>query len=123
MFLHAVRHNFMEEGFMRGPADLIKAIEEPARYGEATCGISLVVCAVLGRHGADGARVDPYSRQVRSFMDGVMVKTALSLAMSLLPRRDIWGQPMINPDALGGKGVTAIYERQMSTDPVNRRDA
>jgi hypothetical protein len=36
-----------------------------------------------------------------------------------LPRRDIWGEEMPNAEALGVKGLTAIYERKVGTDPVN----
>ena len=38
---------------------------------------------------------------------------------SLMPRRDVWGQPIRNPNALIGKGVTSIYEQALSRDPVN----
>jgi hypothetical protein len=31
---HAFTQNILDESFMRGPADLIKAIEDPGRYGE-----------------------------------------------------------------------------------------
>jgi hypothetical protein len=41
------------------------------------------------------------------------------LSETLLPRRDIWGEEMPNAEALGMKGLTAIYERKVGTDPVN----
>ena len=51
-------------------------------------------------------------------MDAIKVKIP-GLSESLLPRRDIWGEPMANRDALIAAGVTAIYETRMSRDPVN----
>lgn len=38
---------------------------------------------------------------------------------SLLPRRDIWGEPMPSRAAFFAPGVTAIYMQRMSHDPVN----
>ena len=61
---------------------------------------------------------DPYSRQARSVVDAIKAKIP-GLSESLYPRRDIWGEPMPNKDALVAAGVTAIYEQRMSRDPVN----
>ena len=35
MLHHAVVQNVLDESFMRGPAELLRAIEDPGRYGEA----------------------------------------------------------------------------------------
>jgi hypothetical protein len=41
------------------------------------------------------------------------------MSQDLLPRVDIWGNPMPNRDALISPGVTALYMQRISTDPVN----
>jgi hypothetical protein len=51
-------------------------------------------------------------------MDGIK-QGIPGLSETLYPRRDIWGRPMPNGSALIGSGITAIYEREMSHDPVN----
>jgi hypothetical protein len=38
---------------------------------------------------------------------------------TLLPRRDLWGAPIPNARDITGTGLTAIWARQQSTDPVN----
>ena len=116
---HGITQNILDESFMRGPADLIKAVEDPGRYGEAYlrqwAGSFLPYSVGM----AQMARAsDPYSRQARSVMDEIKRRIP-GESESLLPRRDIWGQPLANPDALIAAGVTSIYERQMSRDPVN----
>lgn len=116
---HAITQNILDESFMRGPADLIKAMEDPGRYGEAYLRnwASSFVPYSVGM--AQLARaMDPYSRQARTVMDAIKNKVP-GESETLFPRRDVWGEPMANPDALIAAGVTSIYERRMSTDPVN----
>lgn len=118
-FLNAVVHTFMDEGFLRGPADLLKAIEDPARYGESyirNFSTSFLPFATLSNQTARA--MDPHMRQVRTMMDAIKNRIP-GLSETLYPRRDIWGEPMPNLSALGGRAVTAIYTTKMSTDPVN----
>jgi hypothetical protein len=116
---HAITQNILDENFMKGPADLIQAMEDPGRYGEAYLRnwASSFVPYSVGM--AQLARAtDPYSRQARTVMDAIKAKVP-GESEDLFPRRDVWGEPMVNPDALIAAGVTSIYERRMSTDPVN----
>jgi len=117
---HAITQNILDESFMRGPADLIQAIEDPARYGESYIKgqISSFVPFSVGM--AQMARAaDPYSRQARSVMDTIWQKIP-GESQSLLPKYDIWGQEIPNRSALIGAGITAIYEQRVNNDPVNR---
>ena len=116
---HAITQNILDESFMRGPSDLIKAIDDPGRYGEAYLRnwASSFLPYSVGM--AQMARAsDPYSRQARTVMDSIKAKIP-GMSEQLLPRRDIWGEPMPSRDALLAAGVTAIYETRMSRDPVN----
>lgn len=118
-FLNAAVHTFMDEGFLRGPADLLKAIEDPARYGESyirNFATSFVPFATLANQTARA--MDPHMRQVRTMMDAIKNRIP-GLSETLLPKRDIWGEPMANAEAVAGRALTAVYERKMSTDPVN----
>lgn len=116
---HAVTQNILDESFMRGPSELIKAVDDPGRYGERYIRefMSSFVPYSVGSFQMARA-MDPYSRQARSIVDAVKNKIP-GLSEELLPRRDIWGEPLPNRSALGGAGVTAIYEQRMSHDPVN----
>ncbi len=116
---HAITQNVLDESFMRGPADLIQAVEDPGRYGERYIQnfASSFVPASVGLAQMDRAS-DPYSRQARTVMDAIKQKVP-GLSETLLPSIDIWGQPIPNHDALISAGLTAIYESRMSSDPVN----
>lgn len=116
--MHGFTQNVLDESFMRGPAELIQAVEDPGRYGQSYIRnfISSFVPYSVGL--AQIARSsDPYSRQARTVMDAVR-KGIPGLSETLLPRRDIWGEEMPNLRGLGT--FTAIYAQQAGSDPVNQ---
>ena len=117
--MHAFGQNILDESFMRGPSDLIKALTESDRYGASYVRTFLSSFVPYSVGLAQMARAsDPYTRQARTIMDTIRAHVP-GLSESLLPRRDVWGQPMPNNDALLVPGLTAIYERRMTNDPVN----
>jgi hypothetical protein len=117
---HAITQNILDESWMRGPAELIQAIEDPDRYGEHYLkGLaSSFVPFSVGMFQIARAS-DPYARQARTVMDAIMQKLP-GKSQELTPRINIWGEPVPNPDALLHAGVTAIYMRKVNSDPVNR---
>ena len=119
MLMHSFTQNILDESFMRGPADLIKALEDSDRYGAAYARnfLSSFVPFSVGMAQMDRAS-DPYTRQARTVMDAIKAKIP-GLSETLFPKRDVWGQEIPNLEALGHAGLTAIYMRQISADPVN----
>ncbi len=116
---HAFTHNILDESFLRGPADLLSAIENPATDGERwikDMGTSFLPFSVGMAQMARAA--DPYAREARTFMDAIKAKTT-GLSESLWPRVSIWGQPMPSYDAVIHSGVTAIYKTAVNPDPVD----
>lgn len=116
---HAVTQNVLDESFMRGPADLIKAVEDPGRYGDAYIRnfLSSFMPFSVGM-GQIARASDPYSRQARTLVDAIKAKIP-GVSQTLLPRRDIWGEELPNRATLGPPGLTAIYMTHVGTDPVN----
>lgn len=117
--LNSVVNNILDEGFMAGPAQWIGAIEEPDRKGQVFVQqfLSSFVPYSVGMQQMARAQ-DPYMRQTRSLLEAIKAKIPF-MSETLMPRRDVWGQPMPNNTALINRGLTAIYEQQVSTDPVN----
>ena len=116
---HAFTQNVLDESFMRGPADLLRAVEDPGRYGQnylKNMISSFVPYSVAMSQMARAS--DPYSREARTVTDAIKNKIP-GLSETLLPRRDIWGEPMPNRKTLGPEGMLAIWETQVSKDPVN----
>lgn len=117
--MQAFTQNILDASFMKGPSDLIQALEDPARYGQSY--IRSYLSSFVPFSGAMGqvARAtDPYSRQARSILDTVKQKVP-GLSETLMPRRDIWGNPMPSGTSLGPPVLSAVYTSQVSADPVN----
>lgn len=116
---HAFTQNILDESFMRGPSELVQALDDPGRYGQAYIRnflSSFVPYSVgLGQIARAG---DPYSRQARSIMDAIKAKIP-GMSETLQPRIDVWGAPIPSGDVLGPRGLSAIYASQISKDPVN----
>ncbi len=119
-FLYSVTRNFMEEGFMAGPAQLLQAIEDSDRYGPryVTNFLSGFVPFSVGLRQMDRA-TDPYLRRARGVVEGIKAEIPW-LSQTLMPKRDIWGEPIPNLPALGGRALTVITEQKLSRDPVNK---
>lgn len=117
--VHAISHNIMDESFMRGPAELIKAVTDSERYGDAYIRnfASSFVPFSVGMS-QEARAIDPYSRQTRTTMEAIKAKIPY-VSEELYPRRDVWGQPIANKAVLGPAGFSAIYETKVSKDPTN----
>jgi uncharacterized protein YdbL (DUF1318 family) len=116
--MHAFSQNILDESFMRGPSDLIKAVTDHDRYGASYVRnflSSFVPYSVGMFQVARG--IDPYSRSARTMMDAIKAKVPW-LSQTLLPRVDVFGQPIPNKEVLGVGGLSAIYEMRVNNDPV-----
>jgi hypothetical protein len=122
--LHAVTQNVLDESAMHGPAELLKAIETPDRYGESYVRNYLAAFVPFSVGLGQMARgADPYQRDTRTMIDTIRNKIPGHLDNyfdhELPVRRDIWGEPLPSREALGGAGISAIYEQKINNDPVN----
>ena len=118
--VHAFSQNILDESFMRGPSDLIKALTEHERYGASFVRTFLSSFVPFSVGAAQIARtIDPYTRQARTITDAMLRKIPFA-SESLEPMRDIWGEPLPNKTS-PIPGLTAIYESKINNDPVNQR--
>ncbi len=123
--LHAITQNVLDESAMHGPAELLKAIETPDRYGESYIRNYLAAFVPYSVGLGQMARAaDPYQRDTRTMIDVIRNKIPGHLDSyfdhELPVRRDIWGEPLPSRQALGGAGISSIYEQKINTDPVNQ---
>ena len=118
--VHAFTQNILDEFFMRGPSELVRALTDHERYGAGFVRNFLSSFVPFSVGTAQIARtIDPYTRQARTITDAMMRKIPLE-SERLFPMRDIWGEPMPNHE-LVVPGITAIYESRINNDPVNQR--
>jgi hypothetical protein len=112
--VHAVSQNILDESFMRGPAELMQAVEDSNRYGAQWVRnfVSAAMPFSVGL-GQVARVVDPASRQARTTMDAIRAKIPFA-SEQLLPRYDVWGQPV--PTA----GWAGTYYDRPPNDPTDR---
>lgn len=121
MLAASIGKNLITETGMKGPADLIQAINDPDRYGRRYVNnlASTLVPFSVGM--AQVERVnDPDMRDARGFIDTLKTRIpgAQSVFGEVMPRRDIWGQEIKNQGALGPDYLSAMYESRVNNDPV-----
>ena len=118
LVVSSLAKSLLDESFMRGPSELIQAVEDPDRYGARYVRGQLATLVPFSTGMAQIARAaDPYAREARTTMDAIRARIP-GMSESLLPRRDLWGNPLPNSDALGAAGLTSIMETRAKSDPV-----
>jgi hypothetical protein len=115
--------NITNKTYLRGLSDLIKAIDDPERYGGRyiTNFLSSPIPNVVGyvrRYD------DPVVRDVRGLQDALMNKIP-GMSKSLPPRRNVFGDPIIYtpgaaPESLGkiGKVFSPARKSEITNDLV-----
>jgi len=108
--------NLASKTSLTGLTDLVQAVEDPDRYGRQYLE-KLAASTVPNVLAQTSRMVDPYQRDAHGFLDRIQSRVP-GASENVLPRLDIWGQPVPNQ---GGPGaITGIYASRISDDPVNR---
>jgi hypothetical protein len=116
--LHAFTQNIVDQSFMKGPADLMKAVEDSDRYGASWVRTFLSSFVPYSTMTGQVARIaDPHVRQARTVVDAIKAKIP-GLSSELLPKRDIWGEEM--PTRQLTAGFLTLYAQKIAADPVNQ---
>jgi hypothetical protein len=111
--VYAFAQNIVDESSMRGPAQIMRAIDDHDRYGAAWIRnfVSSAGPFSVGL-GQVARQIDPYSRQARTTMDAIKAKIPF-VSETLMPRRDVWGEPAPN------RGWFGTYNQKVLADPVD----
>lgn len=114
----SVSKNLVSKTWLSGLSDLIQAVQDPDRYGERW--VQRLAGTLVPTGVAQAARVeDPYLREAQGIVD-VWKSRIPGLSDDLLPRRDVWGEPIMLEGGVGPDIVSPIYQSKLSDDPVNR---
>tara|TARA_R110002020_G_scaffold157079_1_gene339445 strand:+ start:15876 stop:18788 length:2913 start_codon:yes stop_codon:yes gene_type:complete len=103
---------------MQGFANFIDTIRNPEYKGTKTFEqfISSAVPTVVST--INKGYVDPVLRDVRSTLDAIKARTP-GLSKTLKPRRNLWGQKIINSGALGPDIISPFYTSLYDPHPVD----
>ncbi|MCK1479330.1 hypothetical protein IVB27_32470 [Bradyrhizobium sp. 197] len=114
----AVSKNILERASLKGPSDLIQAVTDPERYGKSY--IKSLSGTIVPSISAQTAQaMDPIIRDARTVVDGLKARIP-GLSQTLMPKRDIWGEPMVREGGLGPDLLSPIVESRLKNDPVNK---
>lgn len=119
MALASITKNLTSKTWLRGPSEAIEAITDPERYGEQY--VSRFAASFIPTGLGQIAQTnDPIMREARGIIDTVKARIP-GMSDDLLPRRDVWGEPITREGALGPDLVSPIFESRIKNDPVNQR--
>jgi hypothetical protein len=118
LIMGSISKNLVSKTWLRGPAELIEAVQDPDRYGETY--VRNLVGTIVPTGVAQLARTrDPYLREARSILD--KIKDRVPGYRETLPlRRDVFGEPIKLEGALGPDIISPIYTSSDTNDPVAR---
>lgn len=118
MLFASVSKNIMSKLSLRGASDLINAVTDPDRYGEAYLQ-NLAGTAVPSAVAQIARTEDPTMRQARSVTDAFKARIP-GMKETLFPVRDVWGEPIVREGSAGPDIVSPIYQSRINNDPVNK---
>jgi hypothetical protein len=110
--------NLLNQTWLQGPADLAQALNDPERYGDAYIRglLSSMVPSIVAQ---EARNQDPYLREARTIVDAMKARVP-GLSTTLLPRRDIWGEPIRREGGLGPDRLSPIYLTAIKSDFISR---
>lgn len=118
MFVASLAKNMASKTSLTGLMDLVQAVEDPDRYGKQY--VEKLGGTIIPSGVAQYARTqDPYLRETADFVETLKSRVP-GLRETLLPKRDIWGEPIKLGGGLGPDLVSPIYESRIKNDPVTR---
>jgi hypothetical protein len=116
LIMGSISKNLVSKTWLRGPAELIEAIQDPDRYGAHY--VQNLVGTIVPTGIAQIARTqDPYLREARTILD--KIKERVPGQREKLPmRRDVFGDPIKLEGALRPDMLSPVYTSQQMADPI-----
>jgi hypothetical protein len=106
----ALTEDMLDDEFLRAPAEFIEAVTAAEHQGERYMRRMHVAPRRAGA-------LKRYAQELRARLDAIRDKTAW-LTDTVLPRRDVFGEPIPDLKTLGAAGLTAIYQQKLANDPT-----
>ncbi|MFC4293569.1 thermonuclease family protein [Novosphingobium tardum] len=119
LLVASIMGNLASKTWLSGLSDIIEALDDPERNADKLiqrlAGAVVVPSAV-----AQMARtVDPVARETDGVGEYIQSRVP-GVSDNLLPRRDVWGQPITNEGGVGPDMLSPIWQSTQKSDPVNR---
>lgn len=111
--------NLSNKTWLSGVSDLLAAADDPERYGSAF--IKRLAGSVSVPTGvAQFTRtMDPTARETPDVASAVQNRIP-GLSDNLLPKRDVWGRPIVSEGGVGPDIMSPIWTREDRKDPITQ---
>ena len=113
----AITNNLTSKTWLRGASDLVEMVNDPDRYGDRWLqryAGTLVPTAVATYTRSE----DPVIRQTETMIDGIKARLP-GYSKDLLPRRNVWGEPIVLQGGLGPDMISPFYVSKDVKDKVS----
>lgn len=118
LVMGAISKTLLDKASLKGTSDLIQAATQWERFGDGY--VRNLVGTVVPAISAQSAQtIDPVVREARTVLDNLKARTP-GLSQTLMPKRDVWGEPMTREGGLGPDIASPIAESRLKNDPVNK---
>jgi hypothetical protein len=119
LLIASIMGNLADKTWLSGLSDLTDALSDPGRYAD-NLKRRLVASFLVPNLSTQIARtIDPVRRERQTTGDEVRSRIP-GASQSLLPERDIWGQPITSGDNLGPDIISPVWVSRQVDDPVNK---
>jgi len=116
LVMGSVSKNLVSKTWLRGPAELIEAVQDPDRYGERY--IQNLVGTIVPTGVAQLARnQDPFLREARTLLDRIRSRVP-GLREQLPMRRNVFGEPIELEGSVGPDLFSPIFQSAAQDDPA-----
>jgi hypothetical protein len=114
----SISKNVLNKSSLRGTSDLLNAVSDPDRYGDKY--LQNLAGTVIPASVAQQARAnDEFQREARTVLD-VLKSRIPGMRTGLLPKRDIWGEPIRAGESLGPDSLSPIVSGKLTKDPATK---
>ena len=118
LLVASIMGNLASKTWLSGVSDVVSALHEPDRYADnlvqRLVGSFLVPNLVAGT----ARTLDPTARETETMGEALAARIP-GLRENLLPRRDVWGRPIVNEGGIGPDFLSPVWMSKALNDPVN----
>ncbi len=115
----AISKRLLNMASLQGIADTTQAYSNPDQYFDRW--LQNYITSYIPNFVPSAAWVqDPEMREVHDMIDAFKSKIPF-YKQGLLPRRDVWGEPIKREGALGSDFASPIFQKSIINDPVDQR--
>lgn len=115
----SISKNLFGKLSLRGVSDFMQMISDQDRYGDKYVQ-NFATSFVPSFIGQIARTTDPVMRESRTLLDAMKARIP-GLKNTLLPKRDMWGEPIESEGSLGPDIFSPIKQTSVNNDPVNIR--